>query len=52
MHGFILTTVDIASETALFERFGERIPVLEAESRELDWPFSGEQVGEFLDNLR
>lgn len=51
MHGFILTTVDIALETALFEQYGERIPVLEAGTKQLDWPFSSEQVSDFLEKL-
>ncbi len=39
--------VDIALDDALFNRYGERIPVLvAADGRELGWPFS------FLDILR
>lgn len=41
--------VDISTSDQLFERYGVRIPVLRhADGRELDWPFSIEQLGEFI----
>jgi hypothetical protein len=40
---------DIAGSDALFERYGIRIPVLRhPDQRELNWPFSIEQLEEFL----
>lgn len=38
--GLIFTEVDIASDDALVERYGLRIPVLCRGQRELDWPFA------------
>lgn len=38
--GLAVTEVDIASDDALVERYGLRIPVLRAGDRELDWPFA------------
>ncbi|MFO1389055.1 glutaredoxin family protein [Cellvibrio sp.] len=48
-----LVEVDIAEDDTLIERYGIRIPVLGAvdSSRELNWPFSAEQVDEFLASL-
>lgn len=41
--------VDISASDALFERYGLRIPVLRlADGRELNWPFSQEQLAQFL----
>jgi hypothetical protein len=40
---------DIAGSDTLFERYGMRIPVLRhPDQRELNWPFSIEQLEEFL----
>ncbi len=38
--GLAYTEVDIASDDALVERYGLRIPVIRQGSRELDWPFT------------
>ncbi|MEE4277253.1 MAG: glutaredoxin family protein [Halieaceae bacterium] len=41
--------VDIALDDVLFERYGWSIPVLRDRSgRELNWPFDGAQLREFL----
>ena len=40
---------DISGSDAMFERYGMRIPVLRhPDQRELNWPFSIEQLEEFL----
>ncbi|MEQ3723800.1 glutaredoxin family protein [Alcanivorax sp.] len=46
--GLVLTHVDIAEEDALIEQYGERIPVLACEGRELAWPFGLLDVQQFL----
>ena len=40
----------IDNDEALEERYGVRVPVLRDDDtgRELDWPFDGDRVGEFL----
>lgn len=38
------TEIDIAHSEVLVERFGVRIPVLSYEGRELNWPFTAEEV--------
>ena len=41
--------VDISNSDALFERYGVRIPVLRRpDAGELDWPFTAEQLRQFL----
>lgn len=44
--------VDISQSEALVQQYGERIPVLrmEPEGKELDWPFTSEDVIAFLGN--
>jgi hypothetical protein len=44
--------VDISESEELVEQYGERIPVLrmEPEGKELDWPFTAEDVIAFLGN--
>ena len=46
--GHTVTTIDIALDDALLERFGSRIPLLEGEFGLLDWPFSAQQLGHLL----
>lgn len=42
------TKVDISESDELFRRYGVRIPVLaDSRGRELDWPFSPEQLRVF-----
>lgn len=43
--------VDIASDAALVERFGVRIPVVQVAGAEQDlgWPFSPEQLLDYLE---
>ena len=40
--------VDVAEDDALIARYGERIPVLSREGRELAWPFGLLDVQAFL----
>ena len=41
--------VDISASDNLFERYGVRIPVLQhPDERELNWPFSSQQLRDFL----
>ena len=49
LQGITVDKVDIADSDALFERYGIRIPVLRhPDGRELNWPFSPEQLEPFL----
>ena len=50
-HSLILTTVDIEKDDELFERFGERIPVLECAAETLDWPFDMSDVQALIQEL-
>ncbi|ROT99247.1 glutaredoxin family protein [Marinobacter sp. R17] len=45
--------VDIAQSTELVARYGERIPVLRRadNGRELDWPFTRDDLMAFLDKV-
>ena len=46
--GFGYARVDISDSDDLFLRYGVRIPVLaDSRGRELDWPFSPEQLRAF-----
>ncbi|ENA36668.1 MULTISPECIES: glutaredoxin family protein [Pseudomonas] len=49
-HGLLVETVDIVELDGGVERYGMRIPVLRhlESGRELDWPFSCEQIATFL----
>ena len=47
---FVLQPVEIASDDALFERFGVRIPVLEVNRAELSWPFELEDLFSWLND--
>ncbi|MXZ56218.1 MAG: glutaredoxin family protein [Gammaproteobacteria bacterium] len=38
--GYVLETVDIATDDSLLKQFGESIPVLELADRRLFWPFT------------
>ncbi len=43
--GLAWEVVDISGDEALFERYGERIPVLRfASGEELGWPFTGDDL--------
>ena len=47
---FEFTEVDISTSEALLVRYGVRIPVLrDPTGRELDWPFSAEQLWVFCE---
>ncbi|WP_300525273.1 glutaredoxin family protein [Alcanivorax sp.] len=43
-----VTLVDVAEDDELLARYGERIPVLMKEGRELGWPFGLLDVQQFL----
>ncbi len=45
-----LVRIEIADDPSLMERYGVRIPVLrdQASGRELDWPFSQEEIRSML----
>ncbi|MCG8391636.1 MAG: glutaredoxin family protein [Pseudomonadales bacterium] len=44
----VLTLVDVAEDDDLLARYGERIPVLMCDGRELAWPFGLLDVQQFL----
>ncbi len=44
LSGLALRVVDVATEDALLQRYGERIPVLRFASREIDSPFDRDAV--------
>lgn len=50
---FEVDMVDIAFEDELVERYGTRIPVLRdsQSAAELDWPFSAQDLAQFLQGL-
>ena len=46
--GFVYSAVDISDSEKLFQRYGLRIPVLtDQRGRELDWPFTPDQLWAF-----
>ncbi|WP_322979180.1 glutaredoxin family protein [Pseudomonas sp. C11] len=49
-NGLLVELIDIAEQEAMVERYGLRIPVLRRcdTGAELDWPFDGTQVADFL----
>lgn len=49
-NGLLVELVDIAESEVMVERYGLRIPVLRRcdNGAELDWPFDGAQVADFL----
>ena len=46
--GYLLETVDIASDDALFEQFGELIPVVEIADQQLAWPFTENDISNLI----
>lgn len=48
--GLLVELIEIAEHEGLVERFGLRIPVLRRcdTGAELDWPFDGDQIADFL----
>ena len=44
----MLETVDIAADESLFRAFGTRIPVLQIEDFESEWPFNESQLRKVL----
>ena len=49
LQGMTLDVIDVATDDALCQRYGDRLPVLLVGDRELDWPFSAEDVPAILD---
>lgn len=49
-NGLLVELIDIAEQEAMVECYGLRIPVLRRcdTGAELDWPFDGTQVADFL----
>lgn len=52
LRGLTLVVVDIADDDQLTERYGERLPVLLFRGRELDWPFTGSDLRDWLAGIR
>ncbi len=48
LHGLSLTVVDIATDSALIDQYGQRLPVLRINDAELDWPFDAQMVKEAI----
>lgn len=48
LRGMTLEVVDVAAYDDLLERYGERVPVLRFDERELDWPFGSPEVTRLL----
>ncbi len=46
--GLTLRVVDVATDAALTQRYGARLPVLALGSVELDWVFTAEKVRRLL----
>ena len=44
----ILSTIDIAMDDAMVQTYGERIPVLEAGGKSLDWPFTATDAASLI----
>jgi hypothetical protein len=52
LRGLALVVVDVAQDTQLTERYGERLPVLLFRGRELSWPFTGADLRDWLAGIR
>jgi hypothetical protein len=48
LQGLSLAVVDVAEDDELVHRYGERLPVLRSGERELDWPFSRDEVSQII----
>lgn len=51
LRGRRLDVVDVADDEALLARYGERLPVLQVGGRELDWPFSRDELARLLETV-
>ena len=49
--GLKVTTKDISVSAALVEEFGERIPVVQCDGRELEAPFDKDQLEAWISSL-
>ena len=50
LSGLALRVVDVATEDALLQRYGERIPVLRFAGREIESPIDRDAVMRLLDH--
>ncbi|MDP6374484.1 MAG: glutaredoxin family protein [Pseudomonadales bacterium] len=48
LQGLALSVIDVAGSDRLTATYGERLPVLRAGLRELDWPFKSAEVAELI----
>lgn len=48
IQAILIDIADHADSDALIARYGLRLPVLRIDERELDWPFSAEQVIQWM----
>jgi hypothetical protein len=48
VHAMLIDIADHAQSDVLIARYGLRLPVLRINGRELDWPFSAEQVIQWM----
>jgi hypothetical protein len=48
LRGWQLQVVDVAGDDVLGEQYGERLPVLLHDARELGWPFAATDVARWL----
>lgn len=51
LRGHVLSVIEVADDERLLARYGERLPVLVVDARELGWPFGREQVCSLLGGL-
>lgn len=49
--GHVLETVDVATDDALFEQFGDSIPVLEVADKQLSWPFTERDISTLIQTV-
>lgn len=57
LSGLAVQVVDVATDNALLDRYGERLPVLEvrsagADAAGLDWPFDAGRVIAMLNSVK
>ena len=52
LRGLALRTLEVMAESALYENYAERVPVLRIGTSELDWPFDSEALKRLVDSTR
>ena len=52
LRGLALRTLEVMAESALYENYAERVPVLRVGTSELDWPFDGEALKRLVNSTR